>query len=137
MEDQKPHLLRDEPPGVIPITDDPDRRCGVGVLSTSKSDPFTPACEVHDDSYSLLGGGSETLEKQVDYNLWLRMVEVVNNSPWYKTVYLLPKAFLFRGFVGAFGKRVWMAHKKASVPSEASPITVDQAQQLPHQQEQA
>jgi hypothetical protein len=84
------------------MKDEPDR-CGYGIFSTNKEDPFHPACVVHDRDYV---DGTISRE-EADRRFRLAMWERVEREPrWYRRIVLAARAAAYEAAVGIFGPMI-------------------------------
>lgn len=99
-------LFRDEEGGIWAYAerapgDDPEVRCGVGILSLPKSHPLTKACAPHDYKYS--SPAYQLFYNRLDADKDMRRdIKIISKKKWYY--------FLGQGFFSAvrlFGQKFW------------------------------
>lgn len=81
---------------------EPDR-CGIGIASTEKDDPFVTACHWHDHAYTERSWHETNLtRKDVDKQFLLQMLTIAGDNRILKA-----RAYLYYSLARLFGSTFW------------------------------
>lgn len=85
------------------LPEDKECRCGYWILSTSKEDSFTPACEFHDRAYEDGSWHQKNLTRREVDKLFLDQMLLLAGNNTKKII----KAYAFYHIVRKFGWLFW------------------------------
>lgn len=94
-------------PTPVPYWKDENIKCGVGIFSTNKNDPFHAECVGHDVGY--LHGGDSYQRASTDKAFFILISKKAAKNPL-----LIPRAALYIAAVSIFGRFMWREENRTT-----------------------